>query len=302
MPPTLLFPSDPRGLNAPDPTFAAEHEAARSVGFACLRFDLEALTRGDVARALRRVPDGSGAEVLHRGWMMPPERYRALHDALRERAWAPLVSPWGYEQAHHLPRAYPLLAGLTAPTAWIEGRDLTLAREAALSLGPGALLVKDHVKSAKHRWEEACFIPDARDRERFERVVRAFLEERGERFERGLVFRRALPLRLLRRDPRGTPVHDEQRMFFARGELLLPGYYPEVRDEPERFGPILEAARRFESPFLSVDVARLDDGGVRVVEVGDGGVSGLPPTLDEREFFAALFEALDAPSGRAARP
>ena len=82
-------------------------------------------------------------------------------------------------------------------------------------------------------------------------------------------------------------------MFFWRGELLLPGYYPEVRDEAERLGPVLAAAARFESPFISVDVARLEDGGVCVVEVGDGGVSGLPATLDEGEFFRALREAME---------
>ena len=291
MPPTLLFPADPRGLAAPDPTFASEYEAARSVGFACARFDLEALAGGDVERALRRLPVARGEAIVHRGWMMPPARYEALYEGLRERGWAPPVTPWGYEQAHHLPRAYPLLGELTAPSAWIDGADLGLAREAAMSLGVGPLLVKDHVKSAKHRWESACFIPDASDREGFERVVTAFLEVRGDRFERGLVFRRVLPLRLLHRDHRGMPIHDEHRMFFWRGELLLPRYYPEVRAEPERFGPVLAAARRFESPFISVDVARLVDDDVRVVEAGDGGVSGLPALLDEREFYAALFEA-----------
>ena len=291
-PPTLLFPADPRGLDAPDPTFVPERDAARAAGFDCRHFDGEALARGDADRALRRLPRDGGA-VLHRGWMMPPARYAILHAALVARGWTPLVSPAAYEQAHHLPRAYPLLGALTAPTAWIEGADLDAAHAAALSLGAGAVLVKDHVKSAKHRWEEACFIPDAADRGHFERVVRAFLDERGERFERGLVFRKVLPLRLLRRDHRGMPVHEEHRMFFWRGELLLPEYYPEVRDEAERFGPMLAAAARFESPFISVDVARLEDGGVCVVEVGDGGVSGLPATLDEGEFFRALWEAME---------
>jgi hypothetical protein len=81
-------------------------------------------------------------------------------------------------------------------------------------------------------------------------------------------------------------------MFLWRGALLLPKYFPEVEEERERFGAILAAAGRFESPFVSVDVARLDDGGVCVVEVGDGGVSGLPATLDEREFFTALHGAM----------
>ncbi|WP_240358390.1 ATP-grasp domain-containing protein [Myxococcus vastator] len=47
-------------------------------------------------------------------------------------------------------------------------------------------------------------------------------------------------------------------------------------------------ARRIGSPFLTLDVAMLQDGGWAVVEVNDGGVSGLPPGLDPRTLFEAL--------------
>jgi hypothetical protein len=37
-----------------------------------------------------------------------------------------------------------------------------------------------------------------------------------------------------------------------------------------------------------MDVAMLEDGRWVVVEVNDGGVSGLPASIDPRELFAAL--------------
>ena len=58
----------------------------------------------------------------------------------------------------------------------------------------GALTAKDYVKSAKHRWQEACFIPAGATREKFESVVEAFVRIRGESLNRGRVFREFVEL------------------------------------------------------------------------------------------------------------
>lgn len=47
-------------------------------------------------------------------------------------------------------------------------------------------------------------------------------------------------------------------------------------------------ARKLEARFFTLDVAMLEDGRWVVVEVNDGGVSGLPASIDPRELFAAL--------------
>ena len=56
------------------------------------------------------------------------------------------------------------------------------------------MVVKDFVKSAKHRWEEACFIPAGASREKFASVVSAFVRICGESLNRGLVFREFVDL------------------------------------------------------------------------------------------------------------
>jgi hypothetical protein len=48
-------------------------------------------------------------------------------------------------------------------------------------------------------------------------------------------------------------------------------------------------AKRFSSPFITVDVAHLIDGTWSIVEVGDGGVSGLPIGLEPERFYGALW-------------
>ena len=48
-------------------------------------------------------------------------------------------------------------------------------------------------------------------------------------------------------------------------------------------------ANRFKSPFITIDVAFLTDGSWKIVEVGDGGVSGLPTGLDPERFYVSLW-------------
>lgn len=50
-----------------------------------------------------------------------------------------------------------------------------------------------------------------------------------------------------------------------------------------------DLAKRFESPFITMDIALQADGSWFVVEVGDAGVSGLPMGVDELRFYAALW-------------
>ena len=55
--------------------------------------------------------------------------------------------------------------------------------------GNSPVVVKDYVKSQKHYWSEAFFIPSANSRESVERVVNRFIELQGEDLNEVLVFR-----------------------------------------------------------------------------------------------------------------
>jgi hypothetical protein len=294
MAPRILFCSDPFDRRRPDESFAGEHEAALAAGFSVSFVDHDAVVGGEARRALGRLVEssvnGSGDTVgalIYRGWMLKPPAYEGLYVALRERGDRPITTPEAYAQAHHLPLAYPLIEAETAASVWIEGTDLDSAHEAALSLGPGALMIKDFVKSAKHRFREACYIEDAADRARFDEICLALIEDRGALFERGLVFRRYLPLREQGRNMLGAPIHEEYRMFFFDGRLLELGALPEGLP----IGRYAGVAARFASRFITIDAARAEDGGWFIVETGDGGVSGIPPAAEDRRFYEALFAA-----------
>jgi len=72
----------------------------------------------------------------------------------------------------------------------------------------------------------------------------------------------------------------------------LPNWYPRLKGYTARSvwteGTDPSEAWEAAQELGSLDVAMLEDGRWVVVEVNDGGVSGLPASIDPRELFAAL--------------
>lgn len=102
----LLFPCEPFSPRRVEPDFASEYEAAGSAGFPCFLNSHEDLERGEIAIALKALPDpGEERRVLIRGWMVPGERYRSLHDGLLARGNQPQTPPEAHDEAHYLPLA-----------------------------------------------------------------------------------------------------------------------------------------------------------------------------------------------------
>jgi hypothetical protein len=157
--------------------------------------------------------------------------------------------------------------------------------------GVGPVIVKDFVKSQKHAWSEACFIPSAADRDVVERVVRRFLQLRGDDLYGGLVFREFVDFAPAGTHARsGMPLTEEFRVFVLDGEPVYTVEYWEESDY--RGSPSLELFRatreRIGSRFYTMDVARRRDGVWMIVELGDGQVAGLPERADPLSFYRAL--------------
>lgn len=282
----LLFPCAPDSPRRPDPAFATEVEQAAAAGLEHGLYSHESLTdvpdtplfRGDLVPGL----------YLLRGWMLTGDQYARLAESIAARGATLAVDPESYAQAHYLPLAYPLLGTATAESAWTEGDNEEDAWRLYQSFKEHDALIKDWVKSAKHRWHEACLIPAGTDRARFGEIFRAFRLARGHLFNRGTVLRRRLPFRSRGTDLKGFPLIDEFRLFFFRGELLAIPDVPGANALLAHLPRWTALARRFRSPFMTLDVAELDSGEWMVVESGDGGVSGLPLSISETSFYQAL--------------
>ena len=290
----ILYPSHPLKSRFPDPDYQTEFDAARATGFECELYSLEDLRAGDAKLALAHCAQSSpdGQAIIHRGWMMSKELYDSLYGALVDKGYQPPVTPEHYCQAHYIPKAYPLIQGRTPDSIWIKGKDIEKAWEMYEQFGRPASIVKDYVKSAKHLWNEACFIPATTEKARFNEILTAFLDARGDLFEQGIVLRRFHDLVKTGEDVRGQPVHEEYRFFFWEGTLLAATPAQLGHGPLENLAEWEVIAHRFQSCFISMDIARQNDGSWLIVEVGDGGVSGLPDSIEPGVFYEAIRKKL----------
>ncbi|MHB9108508.1 MAG: ATP-grasp domain-containing protein [Armatimonadota bacterium] len=293
----ILFCCDPLNCRRVDSDYQAEYDAACDTGLLQGLINYEELIAGNVARSVAQVPEGS-ADALYRGWMLTPEQYGAMYVALRGREVRLITSPEAYRHCHYLPESYPLIREMTADTVWVPATSPDLVGEAVKLLGhfgDRPVIIKDYVKSQKHAWEEACYIPCASDIAQAEQVIRRFLELQDEDLQGGLVIREYVPLEMLTTHSRsGMPLAMEYRIFFYRREPLQVYCYweeGEYGEELPDITPFLPVARRVESPFFTMDVAKRADGGWMIVELGDGQVAGLPELADVRTFYRKIAEA-----------
>ncbi len=294
----LLLPSDIYDKRAPDPDFADEAQAAARHGITVVLFHLESLRENDMRRAIIATPHAPQPDtpLLYRGWMLAGPEYAALYDAIREeRGFRLVTDPGRYAEAHYLPNAYAHLAGATPESLWTVGAEYEKAWEMYEGWGHPAAIVKDYVKSAKHRWKEACFLPAGSNRVHFDAVLTALHDYRGPDFAGGFVLRRFAPLRIIDETSFGQPIHEEYRLFFADGECFVHAPFAIPADFDGNIEIWRDTALRFGSRFMTIDVARTESGDWTVVETGDGGVSGLPEGIAPESFYGSLPSSLFVP-------
>lgn len=294
----LVLCRDPLEPFHPDRAFAAEVAAIERLGLPHVLVDHDALVRDDDPdRAVRRVPEQPDPVLASfRGWMVTPAQYRRLYEALSARGVILINDPDQYRHCHHLPESYSVIEGVTPRSVWLNGDPgIDRMMEALAPLGDAPIIVKDFVKSRKHEWHEACFIPAASDRAAVTRVVGRFLELQGGDLAGGLVFREYVEFEPVGVHPRsGLPLTEEYRTFWLDGSpIFWSPYWAEgdYRGSPppiERFSLIAAAVR---SRFFTMDLARRRDGGWMIVELGDGQVSGLPRETDAGRFYESLARA-----------
>jgi hypothetical protein len=307
----VIFPSDPFETYKPDPDYAEEVQVAKDHGHEVAFMHYESLVNdGDAAQAVKRVPDfEEPVPAIYRGWMLTTEQYERLYAALQV-CCVDLPTPASYRAAHHLPSWYAALEEYTPDTAFLPKQDVTVETATALvkqvlqSCEHG-VIVKDYVKSRKHEWEEACFIPDE---SKAQEVVTNFLERQGSDLQGGFVVREYVPLKEIGKHPQsGMPMAEEVRIFWLNGQCAVVSEYWPTDFYEEGVEPVLdtlpdpnelaEVAGLVKSSFITMDMARDEAGEWLVVEVGDGQVSGFPRGRRDAEIFYQRLAEITQPKG-----
>ncbi|HAA16112.1 MAG TPA: hypothetical protein DCE41_32160 [Cytophagales bacterium] len=280
-----------------EPDYEAERQAALRAGFSTSLISFEALTEGSASGALKYVKDPEQKETaLYRGWMLTPAQYERLYQGLLQKNLVLPNTPEEYRHCHYLPESYHRIAASTPTSRWTT--DLSPENLVALAaeFGDQPIIVKDYVKSEKHHWDEACFIPNALDASEVLKVVNRFLELRSDSLNAGVVFRQFEHLEYLTEHSQsGMPLTMEFRIFFAQKQVLQvypywdEGAYGDTLPEMNEFTSL---AQNIDSHFFTMDVAKKNAGGWMVMELGDGQVAGLPDLADRKAFYERLGEIM----------
>lgn len=296
----IIFCADPFNPRQPDEMYQAEVDAAKAVGLDYVLIDFEALVNDqDPIRAVRRVTaEEEGQASIYRGWMLKPPQYNQLYEALLNKGIRLINDPQAYKYCHYLPESYSVIEGKTPKSVWLRTTEISpeAVRRLLRPFGSQPVIVKDFVKSQKHYWVEACFIPSAADQPTVDAVVQRFIELQGEDLNEGLVFREFVQFESLTIHSKSRmPLTKEFRLFVLDGE---PFYLAEYWEEGEYEGlqpPVeqfREVAQKIQSRFFTMDIAKRQDGEWMIVELGDGQVAGLPEKVEVHDFYKPLMKLL----------
>ncbi len=278
-----------------EPDYKEEKKSAVNAGFDFSLISFEELTDGNIATALRFIKQSENKEFgIYRGWMLTPNQYKNLYDGLLNKNIELINSPIEYRHCHYLPDSYKKIESKTPKSNWTTELTNDVILELTSHFRESPIIVKDFVKSEKHNWEEACFIPNASDSDKVKSVVDKFIELRGNSLNEGLVFRKFEELEYLTEHSKsGMPLTKEFRIFFANKKIVKvfdywdEGEYGDTKPELDDF---IEIAKNIDSKFFTMDVAKKKNGDWIIMELGDGQVAGLPDNADRNEFYNKLKE------------
>ncbi|MFD0991690.1 ATP-grasp domain-containing protein [Tenacibaculum geojense] len=276
-----------------EPDYQSEFDSAKENGFETHVFSFEELTDGNINGALKFIKNSDTKEYgIYRGWMMKPKVYEQFYNGLLKKNIQLINNPTEYEHCHYLPNSYDKIVGETPKSNWTKDLTKTKIIELTNEFGVKPIIVKDFVKSEKHNWNDACFIPNASDKTKVEKIIARFLELRGDYLNEGIVFREFEELEFLTDHSKsGMPLTKEFRIVFLNKNVVqIYNYWDEGNYDSEK--PDIDffknIAKRIDSNFFTMDVAKKKNGGWIIMELGDGQVAGLPDNANRNEYYKEI--------------
>jgi len=277
----------------------ADEYASGKEKFQTSLIGFEDLKRENIVSAIKTV-QASVEKIwgIYRGWMLTPSTYELLYHGLLEKNIQLINSPIEYKFCHYLPESYEFIMDSTPKTTFkplsnkFNYEDF---KDEIEFFGNKAIIVKDYVKSQKHYWKEACFIPNASDKEKVFSVVNKFIELQDSDLNVGLVFREFVELEQLTIHSKSEmPLTKEFRLFVMNGEIIATYRYWDEGDY-KNVSPVIDEFQKLipniKSNFFTMDIAKKKDGDWIIVELGDGQVAGLPDHANRDGFYNAILKS-----------
>lgn len=280
----ILFPCDYFNNKEVDPDLKQEYEAALQTGlFNVILFDYDRYLEGGKL-TVSPLPD-EPIKAVYRGWMLKPDKYKEFYDLLGERNITLITPPQEYELFHIFPNVYPYLKEDTAKMIVFDSPkdiDLDVAKKEFKRF-----MVKDFVKSVKGTSFPKYFDSSITEAE-FSESMKLFMEYRGNLYTGGICFKEYLDLK------RYDGKTNEYRVFYVNHEIATVSRNSGQADyTPEPPVTLLEKYRNLNSIYYTIDYAEIEDGSWKILEAGDGQVSGLSDGQDYNAYFRALYHCIN---------
>ena len=276
----ILFPSSYFSIKKVDEDLQNEYDAVMETGlFDVVLFGYdkwvneETLVLNEKPREMRK--------AIMRGWMMKPELYEKLYNMLITNNIELVTSPADYRQMHIFPNAYNLFGNDTAAMKIYPLHEQINIEE--LKAQFKRFMVKDFVKSVKGT-EFPRFFDATITQEKFDEWMQVFYKYRGSLLTGGICIKEFLELKFYGNRP------NEYRVFYSCNEVISVSRNSGQQEyTPEPFKELIEKYKNLPSCYYTVDYAELADGTWKVIEAGDGSVSGLSENQNIEQYFRALY-------------
>ncbi len=156
----------------------------------------------------------------------------------------------------------------------------------------GGIVLRKFMDLHQIGFHERCFIKNISDIANTTRVIRNFVERQGDSLVGGIVLRKFMDLHQIGFHERcGMPISEEYRIFVYAGKILImDNYWTEKEDvklSDVEISWIECIAKKVRSNFVTIDIARKDDGELMIMEFGDGQVSGLQQ-IEAKDFYQSF--------------
>ena len=280
---TLLFPGSFMNYREIDVDMLEECRSAERTGlFNTVLFNYDEWLQGDKLRL--NFSDNVSEQAVYRGWMLKPEEYSKLYSELSSNGILLLTKPSEYEDMHLFPNVYPHIEADTAGMMIFEDGKVDI--EAVKRQYP-RFMVKDSVKSVKGT-EFPAFFDSKVTQDEFDMWMEVFYKYRGNLLTGSICIKEYLDLKRYNgRTNEFRVFHADHKIISICRNSLQPDHTAEPPEE------LVNKYKNLGSPYYTVDYAELSDGSWKIIEVGDGGVSGLSPGQDADAYYRDLYWALD---------
>jgi hypothetical protein len=275
----ILLPCEFFEINHVDSCYQNEFDAlVKSNQFEIYFYDYDTFVSEGILKLNKR-PNEMTSTLL-RGWMLNDKNYEIFYNKLLDRNIKLITTSQEYCNMHLFPNVYEYIKEDTPKTlVYPEGCDVDLSQIKSCFK---KFLIKDYVKSEKGT-DFPTFFDNSISDDEFNRWLKIFKEYRANLFTGGFCIKEFVDLK------KYGNCTNEWRVFYMNKNIvsvsknsLQPDYVNNVPNE------LIEKYKNLPSPFYTVDYAELEDGTWKILEAGDGQVSGLSPNQNAESFFRTI--------------